>query len=264
MKIKKKLYNNRLLRAHTQNIAKEDRKERKKGNKRLRLQCNRHLFHRRGWIDLFGDKYHITWEYCNGLDFGFRVALDPSEQEAHVCIRLLFVTLYLSFQGFVPKKLFPKGYEEKQIQIHFHHYVLWIDLWTPTNSWCKGQRSYSVHFDDIFLGKIKHHKDVLFYDNGKLTLPEKIYEISYELGTQTWKRPRWFTKTINYVNAECEEGIPVPGKGEDSWNCGDQLLYSTGGEGENISVGRQALYNAVKRARDKHGSGIDMYIGKLP
>lgn len=256
----RKLYNNRFLRAHTQNIAKKYREKRNNGNKRLQLRCNRHLLHRRGWIDLFNEKCNITWEYCTGLALGIRFALDPSEEQAHFSIGLLFVTLYLSVNGLVPQIYFPVGHEEKQLVFEFHDNALWIKLWTPTNSWCKGQRSYSIQFDDIFLGKTEHKKTILSNQEGRLELPEASYAITYELGVQTWKRSRWFTKAANYVKAECKEGIPVPGKGEDSWNCGDQLLYSTSGEGKDVNVGRQALYDAVKRTRDMYGDGINMYV----
>jgi len=91
-------------------------------------------------------------------------------------------------------------------------------------------------------------------------MPEALYPAKCIVGTYTWsyRRPigrlkdRVFGKrTRRDVRIEVPGGVPVPGKGENSWDCGDDAIYSTGGRSPTDAIAN--LVRSALRARDEYG-----------
>ena len=59
-------------------------------------------------------------------------------------------------------------------------------------------------------------------------MPEGKYPAHVKRERRTWKRPRWFTPLVRgYWDVDVESGIPVPGKGENSWDCDDDAIFAS-------------------------------------
>jgi hypothetical protein len=82
-----------------------------------------------------------------------------------------------------------------------------------------------------------------------IPMPEGNYPGTMRREERVWKRKRWpwtAKRRADYW-VEMDIAIPVPGKGENSWDCGDDGLYGTGG-----STPAEAIANCVRVAlRDR-------------
>jgi hypothetical protein len=83
---------------------------------------------------------------------------------------------------------------------------------------------------------------------------EPTYQVDAVVERATWTRTRpgwrWRRKTRLSVDLSFSPGIPVPGKGENSWDCGDDAVYSIHRPVDDASE------EAVVRACDKAVAGI--------
>lgn len=115
-----------------------------------------------------------------------------------------------------------------------------------------------IFFDDFFLGKAKCSTEVLEEKDTVVPMPEKSYEAHAKLMMYTWKRPRWFTKQLKRVQIDVPEGIPHEGKGENSWDCGEDRTFGmTTGECSSIAQGVGDLVGSVLRDRVRYGGWSD-------
>jgi hypothetical protein len=77
---------------------------------------------------------------------------------------------------------------------------------------------------DFLFGRQKYSEDVLETVPVSLAMPEKTYTGTVKLLRSKWKRPRaWWTQTILYAHIDVPGGVPFPGKGENSWDCGEDV-----------------------------------------
>jgi len=77
---------------------------------------------------------------------------------------------------------------------------------------------------DKLLGRPTHASEVLRSEVVDVPLPERTYRWRVELRRDTWARPRW-PGVLVVQRAHCDalagEQIPIPGKGENDYDCGD-------------------------------------------
>ena len=84
----------------------------------------------------------------------------------------------------------------------------------------------------------------------KARLPEGSYDVSAKIieQTNTWSRVRALgldgviRRSVKYISLECSEGLPIPGKGENSWDCDDDAIYSTTYRFDDCD---DCIYNAI-------------------
>lgn len=90
-----------------------------------------------------------------------------------------------------------------------------------------------------------------------IPMPEGQYHARVKLERDTWKRTRWpwwpfvFHRVSYQFNIP--DGIPFSGKGENSWDCGEDGLYGTGVQADNEgeAVGKiAALAMSMRYKRD--------------
>src|SRR5690606_25314615 len=73
----------------------------------------------------------------------------------------------------------------------------------------------------------------------------------------TWKRPRWpFATRIRRVQIDMDkdEQIPVMGKGENSWDCGEDATYGITVAADTIEAGVAKLVESILRSRRRYGT----------
>lgn len=88
------------------------------------------------------------------------------------------------------------------------------------------------NYADFFLGRSIYsesmHGQSYHVKNLKLTLPEGEYHIKLDRYTGYWHRPRSpFVRSIERVEITPDRGLPIPGKGENSWDMEDDAIYSS-------------------------------------
>ncbi len=191
-----------------------------------------------------------------GLTGAFGIGLG-AEEDWTASLRFGLASLYISF----PIKKF-RGFDDaREISISLHSGSLFWRFWTNPMSWTSDTprwREGSFNFADFFLGRTKcEHRDLEARDV-LIPMPERAYPASAKLQEWTWKRPRWFMRKVVRVEIEIPDGIPFPGKGESSWNCGDDATYSIStGPCRSIAEGVGILVGSVLRDRVKNGGYSD-------
>lgn len=108
----------------------------------------------------------------------------------------------------------------------------------------------------------RQHHDTVEGDSGDTVVPmpegpypaswvEKISTISYVRFPGTLIDKVRGRRTRRYVDLRIEHGIPVEGKGENSWDCGMDGVFGTGGDTVKEAVG--SCVRAVLRDRQRYG-----------
>lgn len=150
-----------------------------------------------------------------------------------------------------------KDHDDYDIQIAFHDASVWWNLWHPTHSWSAGTprwKSGAWHPLDTFLGKAVYKSEIIETANVVVPMPEKGYAATIELRRDTWTRPRWpFHKVVTRAHSSLKEGIPVPGKGENSYDCGDDALFGQTAPAESVVDGIVSLTKSALETRRKRG-----------
>ena len=102
-----------------------------------------------------------------------------------------------------------------------------------------------------------------------IPMPERNYRGTVTIERRTWTRPRWpfrfgkvgenevlFMECLGYdLKMEDGEQIPFPGKGENSWDCGEDALFGQSGNGT-VADAIAGAVKSVLRSRQKYGGSI--------
>lgn len=205
-------------------------------------------FNKRKWWH-FGNRKSIAIEVA-GWKSTPHISLraDPDERGVTFSIALGFA-IYVSFDGFIPRSWYPtmsytEGGErypdEREITVRIHGGAIWWDFWVSESfsnicankTWRKG----SFHYMDKIKGKHDYQRKEA--DRRQFLLPflEGIYNVEVIKWDRTDKWPRWPTHRMTtwevragYYDKNREwkdKPIPVEGKGESSWDCGEDATWS--------------------------------------
>jgi len=118
--------------------------------------------------------------------------------------------------------------ESRKFGFSIHHGTLWWSLWENKCSWSRSDpdwQSFRINFPDLLLGRWKYSEETISEEDVEIPMPEKNYPATLKMFESTWKRPLWFPKRLVRAKVEIPEGIPHPGKGTASWNCGEDATY---------------------------------------
>ena len=229
---------------HWQNLKKEypDRKK---------LLWGRAWFHKypKGEIEL-------EWVVPSGLEVSLVVG---GNKQITVHLRLLLFSLYISFDmwKWLKKwKVFSR-YPGRELSFGFYDWAWHWNVWTNQDEWdSKTPKWRDGYFSipDFVLGKtecttVKH--DPI---SATVSLPEGNYPVTVIFETRTWKRPRWpLARVRSGADVDSEQGIPIPGKGENSWDCGEDAYHSIGTSATTIEEAIAYTIEVVTERRLKYG-----------
>jgi hypothetical protein len=105
------------------------------------------------------------------------------------------------------------------------------NLWTPHMSWSSKTpwyRNGSWYPLDTILGKVRHRVIRTVEENESVDVPmtEGVYPTKIRILEEGWKRKYWFYETkLKRCHADMWVPIPHMGKGENSWDCGEDGTY---------------------------------------
>lgn len=185
-----------------------------------------------------------------------------SGRDAGFCFTIPFLlTLYVTVEDVFAMYAFGSDFDrghDREIGISVHDRAIWWHFWVGTMAswsrkypWCRWWRQGSFHFASL-LGKETHRCEALKRDIPLLIpMPEGVYRAVAKIERRTWKRPLWFARVRVSVDVTIPKGIPFQGKGENSWDCGDDGLYGIGGD--SIEGAIRCAQEAVSRSRQRYG-----------
>ena len=213
------------------------------------------LRHGRAWFH-FGDHcFHVEWSmgrWCCGAMLNFERDRQGTEGVTlSVQVPLLF-TLYIAppipkrVQAWIGRKIGDSYSSGRDFGIRVFDWGIW---WScaehtmesgPRDQWWRRGVWRPI---DTLLGRHKFSSRVVKEETVLIPMPEKTYTAKATTKLMIWKRPRWFPMHRLSTTLDIDGGIPVPGKGENSWDCGDDGIYGISG-----ATVEDAIANAVKSA----------------
>lgn len=203
------------------------------------------------WFRGFGERDRnigFSWNFWHPhWLFNFHVAF-KDESDVQFGLGLWPVSFHLSFENFFPRR-FKDWWHAKY---EYSGREVWIyatrdesitggvnfcwNFWRDPDggSMKKTWREKIVTFPDVILsplfGRIKHSEETLEDKDITIPMPEGMYEGKAKLSRSTWKRPRLpFTSHVRHgAWVDIPIGIPYEGKGENSWDCGEDGIFGIG------------------------------------
>ena len=193
---------------------------------------------------------------------------DPGEREWQISFGCWFFTFWLTAEVKWPRYwAWHKErwkYEAMEVSIGYNcsegmggGFFTWR-LWSSGDSWdCKTPkwRDGTFHLNDFLLGQMVHtERAIEEYPDVEFPMPERIYHGSVRLFESTWKRPRSpFVARILRADIKMAEPIPHPGKGENSWDQGQDATYSMTCPARTLAEAIGAMVESSMRDRINYG-----------
>lgn len=177
--------------------------------------------HGRVW---FGDRFHIEWRLgrkSRGLGLTYQQNTYNPDIVIHIAIKWLFQVFFVF--GDVAEDKQPRQYG---IKIHD-----WLfNLYYGGDPDEYGDKCISFFIDKWLLGR---QKTVVAHDdpiNMIVPMPEGDYPVIVQRVTlRHWRnRTPFYKRIVVRYDIESESGIPIPGKGENSWDLDDNAIFSAG------------------------------------
>lgn len=140
-----------------------------------------------------------------------------------------------------------------------HDWAIWWNAWRDNGSWDSSVpywRNGCFHIDDFFLGKAKYSQRTLSQQTVKIAMPEGSYDATVAIDERSWKRPRWFVKRLVGSDVKIPKGIPFPGKGENSWDCGQDAVFGQSNSADTVEKAVASVVESVLRSRRRYGGSI--------
>jgi hypothetical protein len=149
---------------------------------------------------------------------------------------------------------------EKNIGVSWHSRTFWWSLWETSGEWSRRQPWWwGGSFDPkrFLLGKAKHSKENEIGVKATITMPEGEYKVIGSQYTSVWRRSRWpIPKRLKRFDIEFEPPIPVPGKGENSWDLDDDAIFGATIAGQTIEEILNKERDSILNIRERY-SGVD-------
>lgn len=226
----------------------------------------------RRWFDFDPDndihkrEARIEWTFGAHAHHTMLEVATDFVNERELCFNIgmwhLFCLYFSVSLPFFPSWSYEHG--DRQIGIRVFDGAIWIDLWRnddewrPKTHWWQRQKPIVIHPMDILFGREKHTQHSLSINDILITMPEGDYPATIEMYISKWKRHRWpFARYIKRANVELERPIPVPGKGENSWDLDDNAIYSLTCKAETIEEAISQTIQSALRDRKRYGGSLD-------
>lgn len=129
-----------------------------------------------------------------------------------------------------------------------HDSALWWQFGGNSMEWSSRTSKWkhgSFNVADFLLGRTQFSQEVLSTHQVLIPMPEGGYPATVVLERCTWKRPRWFALVKPMADVKIPKGIPHQGKGENSYDCGEDRLF---GLSRSASTIEQAIAGTVESA----------------
>ncbi len=208
----------------------------------------------RCWLNLRQTTLSAEWETWVSK---FALTLDVGGDENDFCLHLALppVSLFLGVQGLFPYSRLPRDWG-RTTGVRVFDWAIWFDIWNDDSVWSSDQpwwNSFNFHPVDFFLGDSKHSERTLSTEERVVPMPEGTYPCTVRMFESTWKRPRWFNKRMVRATVDIPSGVPFPGKGENSWDCGQDATFSSTGPARDPDQAIASLVESTLRRRRRYG-----------
>lgn len=153
--------------------------------------------------------------------------------------------------------------EERELSISLHDGLLSWTAWYEPNVWKRDEwRTGMWNWKGWLTGKHACTFETLESGTTQVPMPEGPYEARWEIQrrTDSWqrfKRP----KVSTCGEIEVPGGIYVPGKGENSWDCGDDAIFSISCHEATVEALVAQYVKSVYRSRLRYAGTLAAPVG---
>jgi hypothetical protein len=199
--------------------------------------------------------------------------LDPSEGELTFGLSPLFASFYLTLpmprwlesrlprQEGTSRAMDGKAFSyplPRRVSLSLHDGLVSWCLWRDDGSWSPNDwRQNTFNWKRFVFGKTLYSDETLDERDVVVPMPEGPYPGKARLYVSTWQRAGWpwwpLTRRMTRCGIEVEAGIPVPGKGENSWDCDDDAMFSVTAPARTIEEGVAAVVGHALQKRQRYG-----------
>ncbi len=149
---------------------------------------------------------------------------------------------------------------DREIGLSVYDWTINWSGWHTPNSWSPSTTPWYrygyFNIKDTLLGRPDYSQRVLEVRDVDVAMPERAYRANVKLTEDTWKRPRWpipLHVTRAHIDMLPGEQIPIPGKGENSWDCGDDATHGLTTPARTIEEAIGNLIGSRMETRRKRG-----------
>lgn len=170
----------------------------------------------------------------------------------------LFVSLASPLLSRFAKWALRGSYEGRQTGLKIHDWTLWWECWANSDCWSSRDPKWmrwTWHPLDTFFGRTNHTEREVAKMETLVQMPEKAYPCTVVMKDEAWKRPRlpWASHRTTRAHIDIPGGIPFPGKGENSWDCGEDATYGMTCPARTVEEGVAKVTASVLRDRTRYG-----------
>jgi hypothetical protein len=269
----------RFLWFHTVN---RNEKPKKCGESERRREYGSILRHGEAWLEIWKLKFHWTWLFFDKSKFfGWKLKTCGEESDLSFFTACPPVALWFSVGGLIRRprmdddaryakrrdgkmdwQVFHEWYSrqpgERETGFSIHDWTIWFEFWQKTmesSSSDPWYRRFAFAPIDFLLGRHKYSEKPLYEEDVEIPMPEKTYKGHVKIYEASWKRPLWpFTKRMVRSSIDVPEGLPHAGKGENSWDCGDDAIYAQHSAAATPKAAVEAIIASAMRNRKRYGN----------
>lgn len=205
----------------------------------------------RAWLRSGDLNFNIEWN-LGTLQTAVKLKLGDDEYSVKWHAALPGIAIYAGVDHPWLRSLFRSWTEARDIRVAIHDGSIWWDIWTKPHYWSSSTprwRSNNFSIQDLVLGPLSVSEVILQTEDVIIPMPEGLYEGKVTLSRQTRSRSRWFDRHMQIAYINMKTGIPVPGKGENSWDCGQDSLHGMSTTAASISEAIGKVVADVLRTR---------------
>lgn len=199
-------------------------------------------------------RYSLHTEWMVGSK-RFDIGIERVHDHIGVTFAVPGVSLFLSLEG-VPEPAWDKDWA---FDVRIFDKGIWWNLGTPVMSWSsktpRWRNGTWKPLDTIF-GRIKLIEEIVLEQRDVIieVAAGEYFQGTAELTRSVWKRKRLPKRMVlSRVTIEVPSGLPIPGKGENAWDCDEDAIFSSTMVAGSISEAVDLLVAGAKRRRLKHG-----------
>lgn len=221
--------------------------------------------HWRGWFGVPGNVFHCAVALrANGVGFEIEAGDYAATSEPELCVYLAlpFISFLFSVDRFPLLLRLPgvkwqdgapysAGLGRRSIGFNVRLDSLWIYPWINREQ----HMPISFNINDFLFGRVRTERIGLTEERVLMAFPEGYYLATVEMYTTVWRRPRWpLVHSERRATVTVSEGVPLPGKGENDYDCDDDALHSSTSPAATLEDAVAAFRNSVLEARERYGS----------
>lgn len=156
--------------------------------------------------------------------------------------------------------------DQRESRVAIFDWKLWINPWSKSMEHVSADpwwvRGVTVDFKRIVIGETAYIcEQTAPTFTVQIPMPEGFYAAEFTPQRQTWKPRRWFATVRKSFDINIPKGIPFAGKGENSWDCGDDGLFGMGADGT-VEEAIAKVRDTVMERRRRYGSPSDAAIAE--